>query len=198
MNSTNIFILRHGEVQGGAIFRGSQDDPLTENGLRQLQKRLEHSDHTFDIVISSPLIRCADFAKEYARINRLPIEIVADIKEMDFGDWEGKSFEAINQTAAEKLEKFFSNPIENPAPNGEDLRAFRTRVVSALEKVLIDHSGKNILIVTHGGVQKVIFTHALKMPLDAVHSIDTPYASISQFTIYNEHDNFTWLLRRHG
>ena len=198
MLDTKLSILRHGEVKGGAIFRGSQDDPLTDKGWQQLQDRLALDNSLYDMVLSSPLIRCAKFAKKYSILNKLPLTIMPAFKEIDFGDWEGKSYTQINETTPELLKKFYNNPQEHPAPNGEALIAFQDRILEAITKVTNTYRGKNILLITHGGVQKIIIAQALKMPLDAFHHIETPYACLTKLSIYHTEDYVFWLLRQHA
>jgi len=52
----------------------------------------------WDIIISSPLIRCYDFAKELSTKLKIPLDIEADLKEVGFGDWEGRTQTEIKQS----------------------------------------------------------------------------------------------------
>jgi len=198
MHTTKLSILRHGEVQGGPVFRGSQDDPLTELGWQQMQERLSSDNCDCDIVLSSPLIRCANFAKQYCTSNNLSLHTIPEFKEIDFGDWEGKSYQQINQSTPQSLEQFYVDPTNNPPPNGEALNSFQKRVVDAVTMAVINNCGKNILLISHGGVQKIIIAHALKMPLEALHNIETPYACLTKLSIYQSAGNLSWILNQHG
>jgi len=193
---SRLTILRHGQVQGGAIFRGLQDDPLTEIGWQQMQESL--SNNNYDLVISSPLIRCARFARQYAHLNNLKLVEISDFKEIYFGDWEGKSYNQINQESPLLLERFYQDTQNHPPPNGETLIDFQKRVISGLLSVIETYQGKNIVLICHGGVQKMIIAHALKMPLSALHNIDTPYACLTRMSIFHDQEQISWVLNHHG
>jgi len=60
-STTVIDLLRHGDVEGGDVFRGSSDDPLSDDGWRQMQDALEDKSG-WDVIITSPLQRCCEFA----------------------------------------------------------------------------------------------------------------------------------------
>ena len=67
--TTIIDLLRHGEVEGGEIIRGSTDDKLTDEGWAQMQNALQ-GDIQWDVIISSSLLRCAEFAESFGRSRR--------------------------------------------------------------------------------------------------------------------------------
>ena len=81
-------MLRHGEPVGGKRFRGSTDDPLSEMGWQQMRTSLEGESH-WDVIVSSPLRRCAEFATEVADKHELSTEIMQGLAEIEFGAWEG-------------------------------------------------------------------------------------------------------------
>lgn len=198
MHSTQLSILRHGEVQGGRIFRGSQDDPLSPKGLQQMQQRILKENQPWDRLISSPLIRCSEFAQQFSQEHGIPLQIETALKEIHFGHWEGKSYTQIEQNQKELLERFYQNPLENTPPEGESLGHFQSRIIQAVNALIVKYAGEKLLLICHGGVQKVILCHALKMPLTAMHHIDTPYAALSRLTIYHQEQEPFWLLNQHG
>ena len=71
-NFTLIDILRHGQCQGGEIYRGSTDVSLTDLGWQQMRNAVA-SHSGWDAVVSSPLTRCKLFAQEHAAENQIPI-----------------------------------------------------------------------------------------------------------------------------
>lgn len=201
---TRITIIRHGEVQGGMVFRGSQDDPLSERGWQQMASRLEleGADHyaqtPYDRVISSPLKRCSEFAKDYSKKHNIPLKKMRSVQEIHFGDWEGKSYAQIRNKDPEALKRFYQDPCEFPPPKGEALDKFQRRIIKAIRKITRKYQGYSILLVCHGGVQKMILAHALQMPLSAIHTISTAHASLSVLNYYEENGKPYWVLERHG
>jgi hypothetical protein len=87
---TTVDLLRHGEPEGGQKFRGALDDPLSSLGWEQLRTTVgDYRD--WQAIVSSPLIRCAAFAKELAERLDRPLEIMPDFRELNFGAWEGRT-----------------------------------------------------------------------------------------------------------
>lgn len=86
---TRIDLLRHGETAGGSRYRGSIDDALTPLGWAAMRAALGE-ECGWNRIVSSPLRRCADFARDLARRHGLPLDIDARLREIHFGDWEGE------------------------------------------------------------------------------------------------------------
>lgn len=190
MHSASIFFLRHGEPSGNPessekIFRGITDDVLTAQGWQQMAGALKHISRP-DIIVSSPLKRCAEFAQRTASEYSVPILISNALKEIDFGLWEGRSVSDIAQEDATLLEKFWQNPVVNTPPGGEPVADFQQRVMGFWHDLLNTQKGKNCLLIAHGGVQKMILSEVLKIPLSAIHNIELSYACCSTFKVYND------------
>ncbi|MGH8566487.1 MAG: histidine phosphatase family protein, partial [Gammaproteobacteria bacterium] len=82
--TTVVGLLRHGEAEGGPRYRGSTDDPLTANGWMQMWMAVGTEFH-WDRIVTSPLARCLDFARELSRRRSLPLEVNDDLRELHFG-----------------------------------------------------------------------------------------------------------------
>jgi len=177
-----IDILRHGEPVGGARYRGRTDDPLSESGRQQLADVLQPK-LPWTHIISSPLLRCAGFAKKLSIDHPLPLHIEPRLMEIDFGDWEGLSSKQIMQHDACRLKKYWNDPENNTPPNGESLADFETRVLSAWNELATHAEKKHLLIVTHGGVLRIILSHVLTLPRTALFNINVPYACLSRFEL---------------
>ncbi len=151
---TAVGLLRHGEAAGGPRFRGRRtDDPLTPEGRQAMQARLE-ADPCWSVVWTSPLGRCADFARAWARERDLPLRVDARLAEIDFGDWEGLNAAEIMCRDAEALAAFWRDPMSYPPPGGEPMTDFAARV-EAVWRAILDATGPDDappLVVTHGGV----------------------------------------------
>ncbi len=177
---TTIDLLRHGEPQGGRKYRGSLDDPLSEQGWVQMNATLgEHC--PWQTIISSPLVRCSAFAQQLAQRHGLPLEIEKGLQEIHFGAWEGLRPNEIDPTA---LTQFWNDPLNHTPPEAETLRDFAHRVEVAWNTVLRNYSGQQLLIVAHGGTIRALLSHVLGMPLTHTWRLDVPYAAISRVCIY--------------
>lgn len=167
---TRIDIIRHGEPVGGRRYRGyGVDDPLTETGWQQMWASIP-AHAGWDVIISSPLLRCSDFARALAARNNTPIEIIDNMKEIGFGEWEGKTPDEIIAADALALERFYADPIHNRPEGAESLEGFSARVWQSYAEIASQHSNKHILIVAHAGVARAVIANVLRMSLDDVYS----------------------------
>lgn len=173
----HLGLLRHGEVEGGPRFRGTLDDQLTPEGLAQMWSALDGSPG-WDRVYTSPLARCASFADAFARRHNLPLEREKRLREIHFGEWEGRSAAEIHAGDPDRLGRFWHDPERHPPPGGETLAAFRARVLEAWFEILQRHDGRRILIVSHGGVIRILLCHLLHRPAGDLLEIEVAYASL--------------------
>ncbi len=192
MNKTIIDLLRHGEVQGGACFRGSQDDPLTEAGWRQMQQQTRP--YRWQAIISSPRSRCLSFAEHLSQQQQIPLQIADDLREIHFGDWEGKSAEEISQSTPHLLQQFYLNPMEYSPPSAEAFIDFQQRVSQCWRMLLNNHNSRHILLITHAGVIRLLFSLIFKLPYPQCFQFEIPPASLTRFSHYeNGEETFTQL-----
>ncbi len=185
--ATTIDLIRHGEPLGGRKFRGSQDDPLSEAGWRQMREAVKPG-ASWQRIIASPLSRCSEFAHELAGQLSTPLHIEASFREVDFGLWEGLTSAEIMARWPGLLDKVWSNSIEHTPPEGEMLIDFRTRVGAAWDKMLEVHAGQHLLVVAHGGTIRMIFCHALGLPVEHMWRFDVQYASLSRLRAWRQPD----------
>lgn len=168
--TTKIDVIRHGEPVGGRRYRGhGVDDPLTEKGWSQMRNAVTRKTY-WQHIVSSPLSRCLQFSEELA--NDLGIDYTIDdrVKEIGFGEWEGKTPDEILDEDSEALNNFYKDPVNNRPAGAEPLDTFSSRVWEAYESIAEEHRGKHILIVGHAGVARAITANILKMSLDDVYS----------------------------
>lgn len=174
---TLIALLRHGEVKGGTCFRGSTDDPLSDTGLAQMHAATKTERH-WDHVITSPLQRCAVFARHFTRQHALPLSSDHRFQEMHFGRWEGRTAADIFDKEPEALNKFWTNPGKHSAPGGESLSSFQHRVVTAWNEVMEKHAGQRVLIVTHGGVIRLLLCYHQQRPIEELLQIEVQHGAL--------------------
>jgi len=110
MTTTVIDLIRHGEPEGGQMFRGSKDDPLSNLGWQQMKAAIADDDH-WDAIVSSPMQRCRRFAQQLAEEHKIPLHIEEDLREIGFGEWEGLTAEQIQKRYGDHLNHFWQDPI---------------------------------------------------------------------------------------
>lgn len=175
--------MRHGETEYHAQQRllGRLDIGLNERGREQARRVVEFfRDMRLDAVYSSPLKRCLETAAPVAQDHGLSIQVVEGLMEVDMGEWDGRTFQELFQNEGELVGKWMRNPSSVAIPGGEDFRAVRDRVMSAVREITSRHPGdERVLLVTHGGPIRGILCEALGMELDGMFRIQIDLASIS-------------------
>ena len=182
---TRIDLLRHGETLAGSVYLGRSDAPLSEHGYRQMAEALLDAPR-YDAVLSSPLIRCAAFAQDYAQQHGLPLHHDARFQEMDFGAWDGRSAAEIAAADPDALENFWRDPVTFTPPQAEPLLSFQARVLAVWRELPARYPDQRVLLVTHGGVMRIILCHLQQLPLSKLLSLSVPHAALHQITVKHE------------
>lgn len=188
MDVTQIDLLRHGECEGGAIFRGSTNTPLLAAGFSRMQRVCQSYRGRWDCVVSSPLQRCCSFAEHLTSQHGLPLQIDERLREMSFGDWENQTTERVWRNDQTRYSAWMTDPAQCSPPNGESLTDLMDRVDQSFQAILDEHRGKKLLLVTHGGVVRVLLARALDIPLARINTFDVPYACVSRILVLHDND----------
>ncbi len=183
---TTIDFLRHGQCEGGDVYRGSLDVELDKVGWEQM--RAAAAGGKWQRIISSPLQRCAAFAAELADHRSVPLHLQDAFRELHFGDWEGREIAGVWAEQGVQAMQFFVDIRAISPPNGEKLSDFKQRVVAGWNALLARHSGEHVLLVAHGGTLRILLAEVLGMPLERIATLDVPYACISRVRVYR-HEN---------
>jgi alpha-ribazole phosphatase len=189
---TTIDLLRHGACEGGEIFRGSTDVPLTETGWQQMREALV-DEGGWQRVFTSPLQRCRLFSEQLAQTRALPLAVIEDLRELHFGDWEGRRITDIEREESATLQSFWRDPMQITPPNGESMADCRARVLAAAEHIINHCVGEHVLIVAHGAVIRLLLGEWLQMSMTAFSNIAVPYAGFSRIRIYYREGFEPWV-----
>lgn len=183
--ATLVTVLRHGEVAGPAhVFRGRNDEPLTARGIEQMRSAVAVMQPShFDAVATSPLRRCRSFADAFAAERGLVLQVLPDMCELDFGEWEGMTSVQAAERDAEAYERFHLRADSASAPGGETLGAFRKRVLAAWQAWLADADGGHRLLVTHAGPMRMLLQHLLDLPARSLYRVALPEAAHFQVSL---------------
>lgn len=196
-HSTQIDLLRHGEPVGGRRYRGQIDDPLSDRGWQQMRAAVTGTDR-WDVIYSSPLVRCRAFAEELAARQGAPLQVDDRLKEIGFGAWEGRSADELRAQDPLRIERFWRDPVGNRPENAETLESFRSRVSAAWQEILNTHPGKRLLIVGHAGITRMILCIALQFPLEHLFRIRVDNAGMTRLRIQGEGADAYPILQFHG
>lgn len=193
-----LYLLRHGEIATPGILTGKTDVSLSKHGAQQVLQAINGISGV-NRCISSPLKRCKDSAYCYTQQQDLPLVVDDNLQEMNFGDWDGKSYQDLwdmtESSASCTIGDFWQDPWKNHAPNGETIQEFTERVDRWWQAFCNDDAMQNTLVFTHAGVIKHIIARVLQLPIQgAVHmsSIEVPYAGLVKVSLYRDEEGKVW------
>ncbi len=167
------------------MYRGQTDHPLSDKGWREMRDAVGDR-NDWDMIVHSPLCRCADFADELA--TRLDITSNADdrLKEIGFGCWENRTGDDIRREEAEAFRKFYHDPVNHQPDGAERLRSFYLRVSKAWDEISARNDVDRILLIVHSGVIRAIVANVLKAPLLSMYRMQINSAGMVAVTFSDE------------
>ena len=185
---TTTILLRHGDTDLSPEhrFSGLRDLPLSAHGARQAKAaacRLA-AGAPIDAVVSSPLQRAVATAAVAADELGLRAVIDDDLRETDFGDWDGFTLAEVQERWPGAAAAWRCDPEEAP-PGGESFADTARRVNLAGDRLLRDHGGKTVLVVSHVTPIKILLCRALGVPLGTLYRLYLGSACISEIQWYD-------------
>lgn len=164
MTSTLITLVRHGKVAGPAALYGRTDIALSAAGYADVTRTLQnvHAHSPVSQVISSPRQRCLTVAQEFSAQHRIALQIEENLREMDFGVWDGVPFDALGNEW-KNIEAFWDSPEGVQPPQGEALNDFAARIISSWATLIGNAKSAHHLVICHGGVIRILIAHILKL-----------------------------------
>lgn len=187
--TTNLVLLRHGETPLTPERRfsgtGSGDPGLSDTGRRQAEQAaqsalLRATDLTQ--ILTSPLRRCRETAEIVGHALDLPVQVDGDLREMDFGDWEGSTFAEVEQRHHADLTAWKRSADVAPTGSMETFTALLQRITSAAGRIATTHPDTGILAITHVTPVKAFVAHALGAPALAFFAMELSPAALTRIT----------------
>lgn len=154
---TIVYLVRHGETKWNALgkFQGSQDIELSTEGINQAKYVANALKHKFDVIYSSPLKRALKTSKIICGNSDIEITIENELREINFGEWEGLTVKEIRAGFPEAFQKWTTDLSEGPICGGElSIKNASMRAKNAILRAVQKYEGKRIVIVAHGGIIK--------------------------------------------
>jgi alpha-ribazole phosphatase len=179
---TRIWLIRHGEPADDVRRRcyGSLDVGLSQKGQEQMEHVAEYlKSEPITSIYTSPRSRAREGASILAATVSRPFEVIEDLREIDFGDFEGLTYDEIAVRYPDVYRDWMEKPTEVLFPNGESFPAMRTRVVRAFNAIQRKHDGQTIAVVSHGGVNRILLAGALEVPDKCIFRLAQDYAAIN-------------------
>jgi broad specificity phosphatase PhoE len=159
---------------------GSLDVGLSQDGWRHaeaLGRAL--SPLGMQALYTSGLRRALETAHSIATPLGLSACVHPELRELDFGEWEGRSYDEIAAAEPALYRAWMESPTTARFPGGESYAELRARVLRALAEIRQRHAGLVIAVVAHGGVTRVALATALDMRDDEIFQLDQVYGGVS-------------------
>jgi broad specificity phosphatase PhoE len=161
-----IYFLRHGETDYNAAGRlqGRLDIPLNAKGRGQAARNGGVLSELIDVpasmhYVASPLLRTRQtmqIARSCLKLPETPFDMDERLVEIDFGRWEGKSWDEVKRDDAAEYQSRQVNGYGHPAPDGESYAMVMARVKAWLADVT-----RPTVVVAHGGIMRCLRGHVL-------------------------------------
>lgn len=179
-----LILIRHGDI--GERWRGRYvgriDAPLSAEGRRQAAAlavpvgRMDGARFW-----ASPLLRARETA-EIALGGAGRFEIDENLREIDFGQWDGMSFPEILAADPATVDRWSAMEEDFTFPEGEGIADFRKRIRKAAERIIADPA-ESLVLFAHGGVIRFLICRFLGLP-DRHHLLfEIGRASVSEIRI---------------
>jgi broad specificity phosphatase PhoE len=184
---TRLLLLRHGQTQLSTERRysGRGNPALTDAGQRQAEAAAQHLGPRGGIaaVITSPLQRAYDTAAKAAKALGLDVTVDDDLIETDFGAWEGLTFSEAAEKDPDLHRKWLRDTSVTP-PEGESFDSVAQRVHRVRGRIISEHAGETVLVVSHVTPIKTLLRLALDAGPGILYRLHLDLASLSIAEFY--------------
>ncbi|MBU4376307.1 MAG: histidine phosphatase family protein [Candidatus Omnitrophica bacterium] len=161
---TKLIIIRHGITDWSLAkkYCGHTDMELNDIGRRQAAELCEAlKNEKINAVYSSGAKRALQFAR--IAFGEFPVTVMTGLNEMDFGVFEGLTYEEIMREYPEIYSKWIDNPHNVNIPEGENMKDFIKRIETPLNEIIRQNANKTIALITHAGTIKAIISDILEI-----------------------------------
>jgi alpha-ribazole phosphatase len=166
---TKLLLVRHGETIWNHVsrYQGHTDVELSDTGREQARLLADRlSTEKITAVYSSDLKRAYETASILAAPHQLRVQIAEELREINFGVWEGLTYKEISEKYKELAEKWYQSPATVRIPKGETFVELKERAYNAVLKLLKENDPGTIIVVAHGGTIRAIICGLLDIDLN--------------------------------
>ncbi len=184
-----LYLIRHGQTiwNHSGRYQGITDVPLSELGKQQADRLVNYfEDIELDAIYSSDLSRAYDTAVPLAKNKNLTINSRSELREIDFGEWEGLTYEEIDSRWPGAIMQMYFDVTSLRISKGEtflDLMARSAKVIDEIEK---EHSNESVAIVCHGGTIRCLLCTLLDLDLKYAWKFKQDNANVTIIHFYGK------------
>ncbi len=171
-------------------FTDSEDyPPLNDAGQAEIEKIcdfLKRRGIKNNKIYSSPALRSTQSASMISKLFKQDFEVVEDLHPRKCGDFNGLTFEQVDEKFPDALDKLINCPEAAVPDNAESVTAFINRVNDSLNRIIEQNLGNRIIIVTHKDIIKAAIVSALNIPHSSLHRIYVKSGSATQISYFEK------------
>ena len=181
--SLKLYFLRHGEttysITGG--YCGELDPDLTANGTKMAEAFAKaHQAIAWTAAYVSPMKRTIATAKPLCDAVGLEMQFRDGLKEIRYGEWEGKTQEDVKEHYTDEYIRWLAEPAWNAPTGGETSVQIASRASLVVAEIEQKYTSGNILVVSHKATIRIILCSLLGIDLGRYRDrINTLAGSIS-------------------
>jgi broad specificity phosphatase PhoE len=128
---------------------------------------------------ASPVRRALETAEQLGSALRLEPRLDPRLRELDFGELDGLTYEEAAERWPELYETWMRTPTEVRFPGGESFADLKHRAIEVISGIVAAHAGETVVVVAHAGVIRALLVDWLSMPDEALFRIEQRYASVN-------------------
>jgi broad specificity phosphatase PhoE len=188
---TDFLLVRHGETDWNVErrFQGHADPPLNDAGREQARAlAAELADAKLDAIYTSDLARARETADIVAAGTGVPIHALAELREIDVGEWQGLTWPEIEERFPEGVARWHEDG--HGWSGGETYQELEQRVVRALRSIADQHPGSRLLVIGHGGTVRVVRAFVERRSVAESRRASRPIGNCEVFRIRVENGEF--------
>ena len=177
-----LALVRHAEAAEDARGRcyGRLDVGLSAVGRVQCAALAERfRGEPVGAVVTSPALRARETAEAIAAPHGLDVQVVASLRELDFGDLEGRAYDEIAVSDPELYERWMTASTTLRFPGGESFADLQERVDAGIDELVQGHRDELVVVATHGGVVRAVLRSVLELPAERIFRIAVEPASVT-------------------
>lgn len=161
---TRVYLVRHGatDLTAEDRFAGSSDVPLSEEGRRQVSALAERL--RCDVlagIYASPMSRTMETARILAASHACAVSAEHDLREIDYGHWEGRTRDEIEQEFAREYDAWQEDPLTVAPAGGESGVQVLARALPVVRRIVQAHRRQSVLVVSHKGTNRLLLSSLL-------------------------------------
>jgi broad specificity phosphatase PhoE len=179
---SEVLFIRHAETDMAGTFCGHSNPGLNARGRRQLSELICGLEgEEIDEIYTSDLLRAQETAEEIAKFFEVGCHLRPELREINFGRWEGLTWEEIEQNDPAYAQRWIAEYPNLSAPNGECFDDFERRVLNEVEQLTVGAKGRGIAVVTHAGVLRTVLCRLLECSDDEARQQTRSYCSVIRY-----------------